>query len=131
MPLTLTVHDESTDGHTSSLLVLEFLTEHLTVRELIRGRVYQEVQDYNRRQPEVLHLLVTPSDAERTLNGPRLKKPRLLDWHAQYEKALAAFEAGHFLILVGPRQMETLDEEITLRPGTDVRFLRLMPLTGG
>jgi hypothetical protein len=131
MPMTLTVHDQLTDGGTSPPLVLEFLTEHITVRELIRSRVYQEVQDYNRRQPEVIHLLVTPSDAERTLNGYRLTKPRFIDWKAQFEKALAAFEHGRFLILVGEHQVESLDEQIVLQPGTAVTFLRLTPLAGG
>jgi hypothetical protein len=129
--MALTVHDEGTDGSTSTPLVLEFLTECITVRELIRSRVYQEVQDYNRRQPEVHHFLVTPSDAERTLNGYRLRQPRLIDWKTHYEKALAAFQAGRFLILVGERQAEALDEEIVLQPGTRVTFLRLMPLAGG
>ena len=31
---------------------LELLTERLSVRELIRSRVFQEVKDYNARKPE-------------------------------------------------------------------------------
>ena len=51
---------------------LEFPTERITVRELIRERVYQEVQDFNRKQGErVFRGLVQPTDAERVLNGRR------------------------------------------------------------
>ncbi len=47
MSITLTVFDETTAGDRGEPIVLEFLTEHITIRELIRQRVYQEVQDYN------------------------------------------------------------------------------------
>src|SRR3990172_3378797 len=74
MVATLTIRDETTAGETLHEWSLEFLTERITVRELIRGRVYQEVQDYNLTQPEVFRSLVEPSDAERTLNGFELRK---------------------------------------------------------
>jgi hypothetical protein len=45
MPTTLTVRDETTSGDTLREFALELLTERITVRELIRSRVYQEVQD--------------------------------------------------------------------------------------
>jgi len=46
------------------------------VRELIRTRIYQEVQDYNRKEPEYFRGLVEPTDAERVLNGCKLKANR-------------------------------------------------------
>src|SRR5262249_12257173 len=90
MAATLTVRDETTAGQTLHEFALELLTERLTVRELIRSRVYQEVQDYNLRQPERFLGLVQPTDAEQTLNGFKLKKPRQIDWKQQYEKAVEA-----------------------------------------
>ena len=47
MPATLTVRDETTTGQSFEAITLEFLTDHITVRELIRERVYQEVKDFN------------------------------------------------------------------------------------
>ena len=44
---TLTIRDEELAGTTIHEFSLDFLTEHITVRELIRSRVYQEVQDHN------------------------------------------------------------------------------------
>ena len=131
MSTTLTVRDESTDGGTLHEFALEVLTERLTVRELIRSRVYQEVQDYNRRQPKVFRGLVQPADAERALNGYELKKPRQIDWKLQYDKAVEAFAANRILVLVDDRQAGSLDEEIIVRPGTQVSFLKLTMLVGG
>jgi len=45
----LTIRDETTAGKLTHELTLDLLNEKLTVRELIRSRVYQEVDDFNRR----------------------------------------------------------------------------------
>jgi hypothetical protein len=132
MPATLTIRDESL-GNTAPLheWALEVLTERLTVRELIRSRVYQEVQDHNRHQSAEYRGLVQPEGSERTLNGWRLKQARPIDWQQQFEKALEAFEGNRVLILINDRQAEALDEEFEVRPDTAVTFLRLTPLVGG
>jgi hypothetical protein len=131
MAATLTVRDEATAGQSLREFALHVLTERLTIRELIRSRVYQEVQDYNWRQPEVFACLVQPTDAERTPNGFRLKKPRQIDWKKQYEKAIEAFEASRILILVDDKQADSLDQEVVIAPGTRVSFLQLTMLVGG
>ena len=132
MPTTVTIRDEKMTGETVQEFSLEFLTEHITVRELIRSRVYQEVKDYNAKQNQLeFRGLIQPSDAEQTLNGSRLRKPRQIDWKAQFEKAVEAFEKSRILILVNDRQVETLDEEIEIAADTRVSFLRLTLLVGG
>jgi hypothetical protein len=131
VPATLTIRDQSTGGGMLHEFALEVLTERITIRELIRSRVYQEVEDFNRRQPPVFQGLVQPTDAERVLNGFKLKKPRQIDWKQQYEKAVKAFETNQILILVDEKQAESLEEEIVIQPDTRVSFLRLMPLVGG
>ncbi len=133
MSTTLTVYDESTTGDRGEPIVLEFLTEHITIRELIRQRVYQEVQDYNvqKAQKAVFRGLVQPTDAEKTLNGYKMKTPRKIEWQQQYDKAIEGFQAGRILVLVNDRQAESLDEEVTIRPDTAVSFLKLVPLVGG
>ena len=131
MPATLTINDQTPTGKTTHSITLEFPTERTTVRELIRSRVYEEVQDYNRRRPETFNGLVRPTDAEQTLNGFKIRKGRDIDWKKQFEKATEAFQRNGFFILVDDRQAETLDEEIQLRRDTQVSFVRLMPLVGG
>jgi hypothetical protein len=131
MTTTLTIRDETTSGGTLHEFAMEVLTERITVRELIRSRVYQEVQDYNLRQPQEYRGLVQPTDAERTLNGFKLLKPRQIDWKTQFDKAVEAFEANQILILLDDKQVQSLDDEIEIKPGTRVSFLRLTMLVGG
>ncbi len=128
---TVTVRDETTLGETTGELTLEFLTERVTAREVIRSRVYQEVTEYNARRAGMFRGLVQPRDAERTREGFQLRNPRRIDWTEQYEAALAAFARNGFLLLVDDRQVTDLDAEIELRHDTDVSFLRLVPLVGG
>jgi hypothetical protein len=127
----LTIRDESTDGRSLNESVVEFLTETITVEELIRSRVYQEVQDYNLKKTEKFRGLVDPS-AERTSSDRRD-----IDWKAQFETACEAFRQNRVLILVDDKQIERLDQTIKLRPAigdqsaTSVSFLKLTPLVGG
>ncbi|MFI8289098.1 hypothetical protein EAO71_29805 [Streptomyces sp. ms191] len=48
-----------------------------------------------------------------------------------YARAVAAFGRNGFLVLVGDRQVEELDETVELDRDTEVTFLRLVPLAGG
>lgn len=131
MSATVVIRDESLGGEALREWDLAVTAERMTVRELLRSRVYQEVQDYNVQQSQVFRGLVQPEDAEKTLNGWKLKMPRLLDWQRQFARAVEAFEKNQILILVNDRQAESLDEEFTIEAGTSVTFLRLMPLVGG
>ena len=131
MAATLTIHDESATGETLLELTLNVSVERITVRDLIRQRVCHEVEEYNRRKPDTFRGLVQPTDSERTLNGYRLKQPRPLDANTQLAKAIDAFQGNQIIMLVDDRQVESLDEEITLRANTRVSFLRLTPLVGG
>ena len=134
---TITIRDENTAGKTTHELTLDILTEHITVRELIRSRVYQEVQDFNLKQQSnaatPFHGLVQPTDTEATLNGYQFKPKtsRQLDWKPQFEKACDAFEHNRILILIDNHQAAELDESITLRAQATVSFLKLVPLVGG
>lgn len=127
----LNIRDSSTLGNDGPIFVLDFLTERITVRELIRSRVYQEVKDYNTQQPAYFQGLVQPTDAEQTLNGYKLRKPRQIDWEKQVEMAIAAFLSNGFIILVDDEQVTELEDEITVAPNTEVTFLKLVPLVGG
>ena len=136
MPVTLTIRDETASGDVFDERPLEFPTERITVRDLIRERVYQEVQDYNRRKDaQVFRGLVQPTDAEQVLNGKRteyrLKKHRQIEWKPQFEQALEAFERNGFFVLVDDKQAESLDQEFTIAHGTQVSVVKLTLLVGG
>jgi hypothetical protein len=134
MSTTLTIRDETTFSLGSGddkEFALDVPAERITVRELIRTRVYQEVRDYNLSRPEYFRGLVQPTGAERTLNGFKVQRGRKLDPEKQFEKAIESFYRNGFLILVNDRQVEDLEEEIEIQPDTTVAFLKLVPLVGG
>lgn len=131
MAVTLTIRDETLGGDAVREWALEVLQEQMTVRELLRARVYQEVQDHNLRRGQIFQGLIQPEETEKALNGWKLKQPRLLDWKRQFDKAREAFEGNQILILIDDRQVEALDEEFIIGPRTQATFLRLTPLAGG
>jgi hypothetical protein len=136
MSVTVTIRDETASGQVYHEIPLEFPSERITVRELIRERVYQEVQDFNRQSDQnIFRGLVQPTNTERVLNGARpefhLAKHRQIDWKPQFENAIEAFQRNGFLILVGDRQAESLDQEFTVGHETHISFVKLTLLVGG
>jgi len=89
MAATLLIRDEMPGAPSFHEWSLDVLTERITVREWIRSRVYQEVQDFNQAQRSEYRGLVQPTDSERTLNGFRLKKPRQIDSFFQRSCAMS------------------------------------------
>lgn len=129
----ITVRDERVFrvGDPALEFVLGFPTDQMTIRELIRARVEQEVAVFNERPTEYFQGLIQPTAAEQTLNGYRMPRLHHIDPAEQVQRALAAFERNGFLILVDDQQVEQLDDLVVLQPTTVVTFLKLVPLVGG
>ena len=125
--------DETSTGEVLHAFRLELVSERVSAREIVERRVRHEVARFNEGEPRdnVFRGLIQPEDTEAALNGYRLKKRREIDADAQVALALRAFDSNGFLMLVGDRQVEQLDEEIVVTPGTRVSFVRLVPLMGG
>lgn len=131
MAITVTVTDETTSGATEGSLSLDFLNETVSVRELIRERVYEEVRQYNATRLEYYRGLVQPDESEATLNGQRVRERRTVDWQQQFDAALKAFGTNSYFILVDDRQVQSLNETVLLKPATKVSFVKLVPMVGG
>ena len=129
----LLIRDETTAslGKPEHTFTVHISGERISLRELIRLRVTQEVEDFNSRQPAVFRMLVQPNEAEKTLNGFKFHKPRPVNPITQYEKAIEAFEGNGFIVLVDDYQIENLETEIVFQPETSITFLKLVPLVGG
>ncbi|HEX5541925.1 MAG TPA: hypothetical protein VFX60_10265 [Micromonospora sp.] len=128
---TVMVRDETATGRAVDCWPLTGLPDRISARELVRLRVREEVARFNANQAEHFRGLVQPTDTEATLNGYRVTRGRRLDWEQQADAACAAFARNGFVLLVGDRQVEDLDEEIDLQGDPDVAFVRLVPLVGG
>jgi hypothetical protein len=136
MAITVTIRDQTASGDTTHSMPLEFSSERITVRDLIRERVYQEVHDYNRKTVATFQGLIQPSESELILNGSkpagyRRKAHKPIDWKQQFSKALEAFGKNGFFILVDDKQAEELDQEVIIGRDTEVSFVKLMPMVGG
>ena len=135
---TILIFDETTAGAKTEVMTLDNLNACITARELLRMRIYQEVQDYNRNvrdynktKRELFRGLVQPTGATAGLNGYTLSGRREVDWKEQFDKAADAFDKNGFLLLVNGRQVESLDETIVVTADTQASFIKLVPLVGG
>lgn len=127
----LTIKDETFAGKILQEIQLEFKSDLVSIREIIVGRVQQEVEAYNNKLPEFYNGLVEPSDAEKTLNGFKLKNKKLIDAEKQVYVALNAFQKNGFFVLVDNIQAETLEQQVQLHKNTSISFIKLTPLVGG
>ena len=134
MTYTVQVLDETTTDLTPTpARQLDFDSETVTIRELIRRRVYEECTEYNAGQQQAFRGLVTPEAAEVALNGVQAGKGPRLDWEKQYARVAEAFARNGLIVLIGDEQADDLEQMVTLRLGQplEVTFLKLVPLVGG
>ncbi|MES2777168.1 MAG: hypothetical protein V4722_23530 [Bacteroidota bacterium] len=131
MQQTILLRDETASGKIISELTISFDKEIITVQELITARVHAEVDVYNKTMPEYYRGLVQPTDAEKVLNGFKLRDRRKVDAEKQAYIALGAFQKNGYFILVNDKQVSDLKEMISLSATTTVSFVKLTPLVGG
>ncbi len=134
------------DAPALDTVLLDLLDERITVAELIRRTVEEQVHDLlikrkmdaEEARGALDRQYMTPQEVlEQAQKGAvrfpskRVKQVPQIDAQAEVKKALGAFKAGAYFVMIDGRQVERLDEEITFAPGTKVTFLRLTPLVGG
>ena len=129
-PTLLTVRDETPTGRATGTIELE-IPSRITLRELIRLRVREEVARHHAHPTERFRSPVRPTETEADLNGHHPGTPTRVDWEEQAGAALTAFGRNGFFVLVADRQVEDLDEELCLDEASEVAFVRLVPLVGG
>jgi hypothetical protein len=130
-PVTLTITDETTSGAITNQIKVRFSDNLTTVKAIIETRVTAEVENYNQRLPEYYTGLVQPGNAERTLNGFKLKEKKQVDAEKQCLVALDAFQKNGYFILIDNIQATDLDQMIVVNENTTISFLKLTQLVGG
>ncbi len=132
MQVSLKIFDETSSGEIYNETVLRLASKRVSAREVIEQRVRQEIQKFNESEKaELFSGLVQPRDAERELNGYKLRTKKAIDANAQVKLAIAAFSKNQFFFLVDDRQVESLDDEFAITENTKVTFLKLIPIVGG
>lgn len=129
--ITLRIKDESMTGVIHNTVDLRFASEMVSIRDIIEARVIAEVEKYNSSLTEYFNGLIQPTDAERTLNGYKMRERQRIDAEKQVFIALDAFQKNAFFVLVNDRQAESLEEKVLLRADSSVSFVKLTPLVGG
>ncbi|MFZ4796622.1 MAG: hypothetical protein ACOYMA_03955 [Bacteroidia bacterium] len=131
MNITITVKDETFSGKILNEVLLYFKSEKVLVKDIIEARVLKEVENYNNKLPQYFNGLVEPTDAEKTLNGYKLKPKKLIDGEKQVYVALDAFLKNGYFLLIDNIQSENLEDEVMISNDTKISFIKLTPLVGG
>jgi len=129
MSVALRIVDQTLGIHPPITRELRLVSERITLRELLKRRIDEEVAALNAGRDEI-RPLVAPTEQERRLNGEKPTR-RSVDPERQLAAAVEAFERTRVVIIVDGRQALDLDEPIVVTPDTEVRFLKLVPLVGG
>lgn len=127
----LKVKDTTASGSVIDEVTLSMKSSRVTIKDIIETRVLAEVDRYNNALPEYFKGLVQPTQAERTLNGYRMRVRQKVDPEKQIYIALDAFQKNGYFVLVDEFQAEGLDQVVMITPETQVSFLKLTPLVGG
>jgi hypothetical protein len=131
MPITVTIRDETGAGRVTAAMTLDGVDQQITLRDLVRTRVREEVARYNADAGSLFTGLVMPEGAEPGQAGFRMAAARTIDWQQQADRAMEAFGHNGFFVLVGDRQVTDPDEVLGLTADTEIRFIRLVQLVGG
>ncbi len=127
-------------------IVLNLLHEEITVAELIRRTVEEQVRELQ------VACKLNAEQAQRILNKQYLTQEEVdeqvasgvvclpvgtragesaISMVTEVRKAWRAFEKQAYVLIADGRRMTSLDEKLIFRPGSSVTFIRLVPLIGG
>ncbi|WP_221799859.1 hypothetical protein [Oceanobacter mangrovi] len=123
MGIRLPAIDQTLTGKYLSEIWLNFESEIITVRELIKQRVAVEFS----KRSETPAVFV-PDVNEAAHNGEETSGTRLEQFQ---NDALSAFKNNGFFLLFDDRQLTELGEEICITQDSRIMFVQVVPLIGG
>jgi len=119
-------------------VLVELASERTTTRELIRRAVEEQIRLLRvggvPHRPVLDRQYMSEEDIREQAATGAIRMPKAAagtDVEAEVARAFRAFERNVFVVFVGGRQVDRLDDEIVLRLGEPVVFLRLTALVGG
>ncbi|WP_309646036.1 hypothetical protein [Phenylobacterium sp.] len=121
---------------------LKLVSERITPREIIERRVELEVETLNNRKLAhaagqlrsrsfLIDVEVTSPEAVLNAGLGTGRKLVLARVEREAARAFQAFEKQRFIMLLDDKQIEGLDDEVTVMAESQIVFLYLMPLKGG
>ncbi|MEM7234961.1 MAG: hypothetical protein AAF517_22470 [Planctomycetota bacterium] len=121
------------DNEDCDRIVIEVVDEEISVAELIRRTVREQIRVLSARgeltgdqvRGALARRYLSPLDEGFRNGGTGVEPER------EEERALRAFGRGDFVVFVDGRQAEAAEELLNLKERISVMFLRLTPLVGG
>ncbi len=108
----------------------------LTLRGVLTSVVQEQVRAYQDRQ--AANMLLRILSPEEINQGRAMGKVEMGDHAAQpvdpqqaIDTALLGFTDGLYFVFIDDRQIEQLDQAVTLNPDSRLKFIRLVALAGG
>ena len=127
----IVIKDETIGGETKNSFTIETSSDTATVQELIKLRVFSEVENYNQKLPEYFRSLVQPTETEVTLNGYKMIEKRKVDAEKQYYLALESFKKNGYFVIINNKQVESLEQKVEVEDKMELQFIKLTQLVGG
>ncbi|MFI0429194.1 hypothetical protein [Mariniflexile sp. HMF6888] len=128
----LILKDITFTGDILNQIKIAVANERTTVKDLIAARVEAEVEAYNNKLPEYFNGLIQPTNAEKTLNGFKLRdRKQKIDIEKQVLIAYDAFQKNGYFILIDDQQADDLEQEVLVNKSTEINFVKLTQLVGG
>lgn len=118
---TLVIRDEDSAGNLLNQIEISLSSPVLTLRDVIAERVLQEIETVRKRKNTDLPYGLVSQQAP----------ANEVDYEQELMRALAAFGENRYFVLLDDRQVEDLDEPVSLRDAAIVTFVRLIPIVGG
>ncbi len=125
------IHDETKSGSILNQVRLKVSKNQISIKELIKLRVFQEAQEYNARKSAYFRGLVRPTHAQPILNGYKLDPNYKIDPQKQYYIAMDAFKRQGFHIMVDEKRIDDPDYEIPVNAQVRISFMKMVPLVEG
>ena len=127
------------DGAGVPAVLIELAAERTTTRQLIACAVAEQIRvlraDRMRCRTALDRQYLSPEEVRAQAATGVVRMPPALpaepDVETEVARAQKAFERMVFAVFLGGRQVCGLDEEIVVRLGEPVVFVRLTPLAGG
>ncbi|MEO1656001.1 MAG: hypothetical protein AAFU64_20845, partial [Bacteroidota bacterium] len=124
------IQEENFAGKILDQIHIQIDKERITVQELIRKKVENEVAHYEQRRDAQRQDYFQATESQLNSKKSQQVFPKT-DPEKEVYKAWQAFQNNQFFLFVGDEQMETLEQEILLGADTTLRFMQLTPLVGG
>lgn len=118
---TLVIRDEDCAGKLLNQFEIQLSSTVLTLRDVISERVFQEVEIYRAGTTALPYTLVSRET----------QAIYTIDYEQELSYALRGFAKNSYLVLIDDRQVENLDETMSLQNAATVTFIRLVPIVGG